>query len=572
MPIDNGAIAARFDEMADLLEIDDANPFRVRAYRNAARTLRGLGQSVATMLDEGEDLTKLPGIGKDLAAKIAELCASGELPQLQALEEQVPAGLTEVLGVAGIGPKRASALHEGLGVASLADLERAARAGRVRALPGFGAKTEARILRELETRGGAEQRMGLPEAEAAAEPLLAWLRETEGVQQAEIAGSYRRRRETVGDLDVLVTCTRRSQVVERFCAYGEVREVVSSGATRSTVVLKSGLQVDLRVVRQHAYGAALHYFTGAKAHNIHLRRMAQERGLKINEYGVFRGEERIAGATEAAVYAELGLPWITPELREDRGEIEAAQEDGLPALLTLEAIRGDLHCHTDASDGTRSLEQMAQAAKARGWSYLAITDRLRSPAVANGLDADGLARQLDAIDALNERLEGITLLKGCEVEILADGSLDLPEAILGRLELGVGAIHDPMDLSKAKQTERLMKAMDHPGCRLIAHPSGRRLGAREAYPLDMERVIAHAQETGCLLEVNAQPERLDLDDRHCKMAREAGVRLAVGTGARAEAHFAFMRHGVDQARRGWVTAADCVNTLPLAKLRRALRR
>ena len=572
MPVHNSDVAARFEEMADLLEIEGANAFRVRAYRNAARTLRDLPHSVASMLEAGEDLSELPGIGEDLAGKVAEIVDSGSFRDLRGLEKEVPAQLAEILGVAGIGPRRAHALHEELGIDNLADLERAARGGRVRELSGFGEKTEQNILHELETRGSGERRTPLRQAEEVADPLVSWLRALDGVDRATIAGSYRRRRETVGDIDILVTCTRSSPVVDRFVDYEDVRDVVSHGTTRSTVILKNGLQVDLRVVRKVAYGAALHYFTGSKAHNIRVRRMGQERGLKINEYGVFRGDDRVAGRTEEEVYEQVGLPWIEPELREDRGEIEAAQDDALPALVRLEDIRGNLHSHTDASDGTRTLEQMAAAAKSRGWSYLAITDHSKAVTVANGLDAERLAEQIDAIDTLNEELEGITVLKSSEVDILADGSLDLSDDILERLDLAVCAIHSHMNLSREKQTARMLKAMDNPNCNIIAHPTGRLIGTREPYPLDIERVIEHARETGCILEVNAQPDRLDLNDVHCKMAHDAGVKLAIGTDAHKESHFDFMRHGVDQARRGWVTREDVVNTLSLADLRKALAR
>jgi len=572
MPVHNGDIAARFEEIADLLEIEGANAFRVRAYRNAARMLRDLPQSAASMLEDGKDLSDLPGIGEDLAGKIAEIVKTGSLSQLDALEKEVPAGLTEVVAIPGIGPKRAHALHETLDVTSLADLEQAARSGRIREVPGFGRKTEQNILHALETRGSGKTRTRLREAEEVAEALVEWLREVDGVHRATIAGSYRRRRETVGDIDILATCARDSPVVDRFVAYEDVRDIVSQGRTRSTVILKNGLQVDLRVVARVAYGAALHYFTGSKAHNIRVRRMGQDRQLKINEYGVFRGKKRVAGRTEEEVYEQVGLPWIDPVLREDRGEIEAAQKHKLPELIRLDDIRGNLHSHTKASDGTRTLAQMAAAAKARGWSYLAISDHSKAVTVANGLDAERLAEQIDAIDALNEELDGITLLKSCEVDILADGSLDLPDDILARLDLTVCAVHSHMDLSRDKQTERVLKAMDHPCFNIMAHPTGRLIGTREPYPLDIERVIEHARDTGCILELNAQPDRLDLDDGHCKMARDSGVRLSIGTDAHAEAHLDFMRYGVDQARRGWVEAADVVNTLELDKLRKALAR
>jgi len=572
MPIHNSDVAEIFDEVADLLEIEGANAFRVRAYRNAARTLRDLPHSVAQMVRDGADLSELPGIGEDLAAKIVQIVETGELSALEDLKKEVPAGLVEVLGIAGLGPKRVQALHEHLGVDTIDDLTKAAKAGKIRELSGFGAKTEANILHELETRGSGETRTMLRVAEEVAEPLVAYLREVKGVDKVVIAGSYRRRKETVGDLDILVTCAQDSPVVERFVDYEDVRDVVSHGDTRSTVILKNGLQVDLRVLEKVSYGAALHYFTGSKAHNIHVRRMGVARGLKINEYGVFKGDKRIAGETEAEVYDQVGLPYIEPELREDRGEIEAAAQGKLPELVTLDDIRGNLHSHTKASDGHNTPREMAEAAKDRGWAYLAITDHSKAVTVANGLDADRLAKQIDEIDALNDELDGITLLKSIEVDILEDGRLDLPDDILERLDLRVCAVHSHFKLSRDKQTERVMRAMDNPNFTILAHPTGRLIGSREGYALDVERVIAHAKETGCFLEINAQPERLDLDDVHAKMARDAGVKLSIATDAHTTGHLDFMRHGVDQARRGWLTAEDVLNTRSLKELRRMLRR
>jgi DNA polymerase (family 10) len=572
VPIHNSDIAEQFDEVADLLEIEGANAFRIRAYRNAARSLRDLAHSVAGMVRDGADLTELPGIGKDLAGKIETVVETGKFPQLEELKKDVPEGLVDVLGIAGLGPKRVRKIHEELGVTDLEGLTKAAKEGRIRKLSGFGKKTEDNILHELETRGSGETRTRRREAEDRAEPLVDYLAGTKGVDKVVVAGSYRRRKETVGDLDILVTCTSVSPVVKRFVDYEDVRDVISKGETRSTVILKNGLQVDLRVVESASYGAALHYFTGSKAHNIHVRRMGQDQGLKINEYGVFRGDKRIAGKTEEEVYAQVGLPYIEPELREDRGEIEAARTGKLPELIELDDIRGNLHSHTRASDGANTLREMAAAAKERGWAYLAVTDHSRAVRVANGLDEDRLAKQIDEIDAINDELEGITLLKSIEVDILEDGGLDLPDSILKRLDLRVCAVHSHFKLSRDKQTERVMRAMDNPCFTIMAHPTGRLIGTREAYAIDMERIIEHARQTGCVLEINAQPERLDLNDAHCKMARDAGVKLSIGTDAHTTGHLDFMRYGIDQARRGWVTADDVVNTRSLKDLRKLVAR
>ncbi|RDD63199.1 DNA polymerase/3'-5' exonuclease PolX [Ferruginivarius sediminum] len=572
MPIHNSDIAEQFDEVADLLEIEGANAFRIRAYRNAARTLRDLAHSVAGMVRDDADLTELPGIGKDLAGKIETIVETGKFPQLEDLKKDVPEGLVDVLGIAGLGPKRVQKIHEELGVTDLEGLTKAAKEGRVRKLSGFGKKTEDNILHELETRGSGETRTQRREAEGRAEPLVDYLAGTKGVDKVVVAGSYRRRKETVGDLDILVTCTSDSPVVKRFVDYEDVRDVISKGETRSTVILKNGLQVDLRVVESASYGAALHYFTGSKAHNIHVRRMGQDQGLKINEYGVFRGDKRIAGKTEEEVYAQVGLPYIEPELREDRGEIEAARTGKLPELIELDDIRGNLHSHTKASDGANTLREMAAAAKERGWAYIAITDHSKAVRVANGLDEDRLAKQIDEIDAVNDELEGITLLKSIEVDILEDGGLDLPDSILKRLDLRICAVHSHFRLSRDKQTERVMQAMDNPCFTIMAHPTGRLIGTREAYAIDMERIIEHARQTGCILELNAQPERLDLNDAHCKMARDAGVKLSIGTDAHTTGQLDFMRYGIDQARRGWVTADDVVNTRSLKDLRKLVAR
>ncbi|WP_297529813.1 helix-hairpin-helix domain-containing protein, partial [Thiohalobacter sp.] len=426
MPVHNEDIAAIFDEMADLLEIEGDNPYRVRAYRNAARTVRHLGRELSDMVERGEDLTRLPGIGKELAAKIVEIVNTGHARALDKLHRRVPASLETLLKIPGLGPKKVRALYQDLHIKTLKQLEDAVRRGRLRQLPGFGPKTEQRILENISAHRTAEKRFLHSVARRYAEPLVAWLQKTPGVDQVVVAGSYRRGRETVGDLDILVTVRGESPVMQRFTEYDEVADVVSRGTTRSTVYLRCGLQVDLRVVEKASFGAALHYFTGSKAHNIRIRHLGQQNGLKINEYGVFRGEQRIAGETEESVYASVDLPWIPPELREARGEIEAAREGRLPVLIARDDLRGDLHCHTRATDGTASIEDMARAAKRAGLEYLAITDHSRHLTVAHGLDADALHRQVDDIDRLNDKLDGITLLKGIEVDILEDGSLDLP--------------------------------------------------------------------------------------------------------------------------------------------------
>lgn len=571
MPIHNADIAAIFEEIADRLEIQGANPFRIRAYRNAARTLGELPQEARALLEQGEDLTRLPGIGDDLAAKVQEIVTTGHCSLLDRLRKELPPAVTELLQIPGLGPKRVKTLYHDLEVQTVEQLYRAARDGRIRALPGFGEKTELNILQAVEAHASQTRRFKLAVAAQYADALTAFLQAVPGVDQVTVAGSFRRMRETVGDLDILVTATADSPVMDRFTAYDEVADVLSAGSTRASVILKSGLQVDLRVVEKSSYGAALHYFTGSKAHNIAIRRLAQKRGLKINEYGVFRGDKRIAGEDEASVFKSVGLPYIAPELREERGEIEAAHAGRLPDLVEFKDLRGDLHAHTQATDGHNSLREMALAAKKLGLEYLAITEHSRHLTVAHGLDPLRLARQCEEIDQLNDELDGITLLKGIEVDILEDGSLDLPDEVLAQLDLVIGAVHSQFHLSRAKQTTRILRAMDHPHFTMLAHPSGRLIDKREPYDIDTLRIIRHARERGCYIELNAHPERLDLLDTHCQMAKEEGVLVSVNSDAHSTFDFAHLKYGVGQARRGWLEKDDVLNTRSLAALRRLLK-
>ncbi|MDW9230682.1 PHP domain protein [Burkholderia cepacia] len=561
-----------FAEIADMLEIQGANPFRVRAYRNAARTIADYGRDIATMIANGDDLGKIPSIGPDLASKLREIAATGTCELQQTLRHALPGAIVELLDVPGLGAKRVKALHEALHVNSLEQLRAEAKSGHVRELPGFGAKTEAHLLEAIDDRLQREpQRFLLPDAAHSLLPLLERLRAIAGVGKAVPAGSFRRRRETVGDLDILVTAREPQAVADAFVGYGEVARVLAHGKTKSSVVLANGLQVDLRVVDADAFGAALVYFTGSKAHNIALRRIAQAGGLKINEYGVFRGDERIAGATEASVYAAIGLHEVPPELREDRGEIDAARAGTLPALVERKQVHGDLHAHTDASAGRDSLRAMADAARARGFAYLAITDR--APDSGGGRNGfDWLARQLDEIDRLNASFDDFVLLKGVEAGILEDGSLDVPDTLLGRLDLVVGAVRDGFELSRDAQTARVLRAMDQPHFTILAHPTGRVLGERDACELDVARVIAHAAARRCFVELDAQPRRLDLPDIWCREAAKAGVPVAIGSDACSADELDNLAYGVDQARRGWLTRPDVLNTRTLAQLRPLLAR
>jgi DNA polymerase (family 10) len=570
MAVENAEVARLLREVADLLELEGANPFRVRAYQAAARTVEELARPVVELLEQRQQLTDLPGIGKDLAGKIEEIARTGRLAAHRELARKVPKGLTDIMRLRGLGPKRARALYDALKVRSLAQLERSARAGRIRALPGFGARTEANILHELEGRGTVERRFLRPVAAQYGEALLAYLRAVPGVKRAEIAGSYRRCKETVGDLDILVTCGPGTPAVKRFTEYPEVAEVLARGPTKASVRLRSALQVDLRVLDEASYGAGLYYFTGSKAHNIAVRRLGQQRGLKINEYGVFRGRKRIGGRDEAEVAAAVGLPLIPPELREDRGEIEAAEAGKLPRLVQLADVRGDLQLHTTDSDGRDSLQAMAAGAAELGYAYIAVTDHTPAVRVAGGLDRAGFRRQMKRVDRLNASLRGLTVLKGAEVDILADGSLDLDDATLAALDFVVVSVHSKFDLPEREQTRRVVRALRHPSVDLLGHPTARLIGRRNAIRLDLDEVCRAAADAGVILEVNGQPERLDLDEIACRTVVERGIPIAISTDAHAVAELGFMRWGVDQARRGWASKADVVNTLPLTQLAKLL--
>ncbi|KPJ95971.1 MAG: DNA polymerase III [Gammaproteobacteria bacterium SG8_15] len=557
MPVHNADIAAVFEEIADLLEIENENPFRIRAYRNAARTMLELGEEARELVEKEEDLTQLSGIGKDLAAKIVEIVQTGKCQALEKLRKKTPAGLPDLLHIPGLGPKRVAALYHELDIRTVEQLMRAAQDHRLRELAGFGATQERRLK--------------LAVAAKYAKTLVNYLQDCSAVKDIVVAGSFRRCKETVGDLDILVTATKATAVMDHLVEYDEIGDIISKGTTRATVVLKNQLQVDVRVVKPQSFGAALHYFTGSKSHNIAIRRRAQKKGLKINEYGVFKGDKLIAGKDEKEVYKTVGLPWIPPELRENRGEIEAAEKGKLPKLVELKDIRGDLHAHTKATDGHNTIEQLAAAAKQHGWSYIAITEHSKRLTVAHGLDKKRLLKQIEQIDKLNEKLDGITVLKGIEVDILEDGTLDLPDDVLAQLDLVIGAVHSKFNLSRTKQTERILRAMEQKHFTMLAHPTGRLLEKREPYDVDMARVIHQAQQRGCFLELNCHPERLDLLDTYCQMAKEHRVLVSINSDAHSVADFDNLQYGIGQARRGWLEAKDVLNTRSLTQLRRLLK-
>lgn len=575
MPLHNRDIAEIFNKVADLLDIKGANRFRIRSYRNAARTISDMSENVADMMKQGKELTELPGIGKDLAGKIKEIVETGGLRQMADLEREVSPDLRILLQLSALGPKRVQTLNQELGVRTIEDLEEAAKQHKIQKLQGFGEKIEQKIFEDVERffeRGGEKRRFLWVEAEEIAIPLVKYLEEAGEVDKIVVAGSYRRRRETVGDLDILVTCSKSDPVMEGFVSYEDVQRVVSRGATRSTVVLRSGLQVDLRVVPEESYGAALHYFTGSKVHNVAIRKRGVKRGLKINEYGVFKDQDRAGGRTEQEVYGQAGLPYIQPELREGRGEVEAAERNDLPNLVDVQDITGDLQMHTKETDGKFSLEEMAEAGRELGYEYIAITDHSKRVTMAKGLDEKRLAKQVEQIDRMNQKMKNFTVLKSVEVDILEDGSLDLSDDILKELDVVICSVHYNRNLSRKKMTDRILRAMDNPFFNILAHPTGRIIGSRDPYELDLEKIMKAALERGCYLEINADPERLDLSDIHCKMAKDMGLKLSISTDAHTTSGLKNMRLGVAQARRGWLEADDILNTHSLEELRRLLKR
>jgi len=565
MDTTNAAIARVFAEMGDICEIKGDNAFKVRAFKNAAETIEAHPHDVASIaVTDPAQLRAIKGIGEGIAKKIVELATTGRCEEHEALKAERPATLLEMLLLEGVGPKKVKLFYEELGVATVDDLERAAKEGRVRALPRMSEKLEQKLLQAITDHRSRAGRTLLSHAEAVVQRLAAMLRALPGVTRVEAAGSYRRRRETVGDVDLLCVAADAAGVMDHFARAGTV---MGRGETKCSIKLSSGIQADLRVVPAESFGAALHYFTGSKAHNVAIRGRALKRGLTVNEYGVWEllpsGEagRRVAGATEEELFQALGLAWVPPELREDRGEVDAAEAGTLPNLLRLEDMRGDVHMHTTASDGTATIEEMAQAAIARGRSYIAITDHSKSLTVARGLDEARVRSQGEAIRAVDRALAGnLRVLRGNEVDILKDGALDLSDDCLAELDVVVGSVHSHMQLSREEQTARVVKAIESGRIDIVGHPTGRVLLRRDPYPLDMERVMRAAAAKGVALEASASPERLDLSDAHLRLAKELGVKLVVNTDAHAVDMMDNMRYGVDNARRAGLRAEDILNT------------
>jgi len=570
--MENAQVADIFDEIADLIELAEGNAFRIRSYRSAARTVRDLSERLEDLVERGEALSAIPNIGKSTAEKIHEILETGTCKRLEEMRQAVPPALVELMRVPNLGPRKAMTLHRELGVESLEDLRKACEAGKVRDLEGFGAKTEDKLLRGLKTLEATTGRYLYKAAADHVESIGRHLDAIDAVRRWEVAGSFRRRKETIGDLDILVQAADRDKATDAILAHGDIDEVVSRGRERVTVRLASGLQIDFRYFDSSNFGAALMYFTGSKAHNIGLRKRAVDRGWKLNEYGLTKNGRQLAGKTEGSVYHRLNLPWIPPELREDRGELDAAEQDALPDLVAFEDVRGDLHAHTTATDGADTIEEMARAAADRGYQFFAITDHSKRVTMAGGLDDDATRQHADAIREADDGFKNLWLMAGIEVDILKSGKLDLEEKTLADLDWVVAVIHYDRNLDREEMTERYLSAIESGVVHCLGHPLGRVLGERDPIPLDLDRVFDACREHGVRIEINAQPDRLDLPDTHVKRAREAGVQFTLGTDAHKIADLDFMAFGVHVARRGWLEKKHLLNTLTAAQIRRVLQR
>ncbi len=567
----NQQIAKVFNEIAELLELKGENVFRIRAYRRAAQNLDGLSKDVTTLTDE--DLAAIPGIGKDLIGKIHEYLDKGTVAKHEELKKEIPAGVLDLLRIPGLGPKKAKQFYDTLKIKSVDDLEAAIKAGRLEGMPGIQKKTEENILKGIALIKRGTERTPLGRVLPLAEDIVRRMKDGAPVNRIEVAGSIRRMKETVKDIDILTTSRKPAEVMDAFVKLPQVSRVLMQGPTKSSIITDEGIQVDLRVVEEDAFGAALQYFTGSKQHNIKLREMAVRKGLKINEYGVFRepGDAKIAGKREDDVYKTLALPWIPPELREDQGEIDAALRGELPDLVALADIKGDLHAHTKWSDGSHDLDTVIDAAKKRGYAYVAITDHTKGLGVAHGLDEKRLADEVRQIDDANRRHAGFKILKGTEIDIRSDGRLDLADEALTGLDIVVASIHSGFRQTEEQITKRILSAIRNPYVSVIAHPTGRLIGERDAYAVDIDAILREAARHGVAMEVNAYPLRLDLNDTHVKLAKQYGVPLVICTDMHVTSQFDFMAYGVSVARRGWAEKKDVLNALPYERLLERLR-
>ena len=559
----NQEIANLFYQLANLLEIKGENPFKIRAYKNAARFIETFPTSLEDMVNQNQDLTKLPYIGKEIAAKIEEIIKTRKLSKLEEVKKEIPESLIKLLSIEGLGPKKLGTLYKELNITNEEELKKAAKEHKISQLKGFGKKLEEKILNGLKLLKQEGFRFKYAQVEPIAKELVEYLKKSSLVLDVKVAGSFRRRKETIGDLDILCV-SNSSKVVEYFTSFSKIKSVVSAGVSKASVVLQNDLQVDLRVIEKSSFGAALHYFTGSKAHVVKIRDIAIDMGLKVNEYGVFRGEELIASKNEEDIYKSLNLAYIEPELREDRGEIEAAKNGTLPNLVTLNDIKGDLHMHTTYSDGKNSIKQMADMAKSFGYEYIAISDHASVMAIVNGLDEKRAIEQIETIDMLNEEFKDFYILKSMEVDILEDGSLAMSDEILKRLDFAIAAIHFKFNLPKQEQTKRLIKAIKNPYIKIVAHPMGRLIGKRKGIELDFKEIFNVAKSEGVNLEINSQPSRLDLNDILIKEALEFNIKFAISSDAHSVSELNFIKYGLFQARRGWVQSKDIVNSLSLS--------
>jgi DNA polymerase (family 10) len=558
----NKELADLFDKMADILEFKGENPFKISAYRKASRILGDLTKDIEEIAENGK-LKDVPGIGEGMAQKIVEYLKTGKMSKFEEVKKGVSDELIAIMDIPGMGPKTLSMIHKEKGISDLSQLEKAVENGSLIGLPGIGEKKVENIKRGIQLLKQSKGRMNLGIAYPLAKRIVESLREKTGSKKIEWAGSLRRMRENIGDIDILATGPNQEKIVYTFTHLPEVKEVLASGGTKASVIVEGGVQIDLRVVGEDSYGAALQYFTGSKDHNIHLRGIAKTKGIKINEYGVFKGEKKIGGKEEKDVYQALGMKWIEPELREDRGEIEASQEGRLPKLVQESEIKGDLHTHSKWSDGSSPVEEIARAAQKRGYQYVAICDHSKSLKIAHGLDESRLMKQIEEIDRINEKFKGFQILKGIELDILTDGKLDFPDRVLKKLDLVVAAVHSGFKQDKERMTKRIVRALENPFVHVLAHPSGRLLGARDPYEVEIDELMEAAKRYGKALEINSTFERLDLDDLHCRKAKEIGIKLVIGTDAHHLDQMWMMSLGVAVARRGWLGTPDLLNTLPL---------
>ena len=573
MELSNREIAGYFEKLAGYAELADENPFKVRAYKNAARIIANSPRSIKEMVDTGDDLTRLPHIGKKIAKKIETLVKRGYINALKKYEKRFPRGLLEMMAIPGLGSKRVREIYRVLGIKTLDELNRAAKEHRIRDLPGFSTKLEKRILDGVVMHKKEGSRFLYVEAEPYAQALVVYMKRLPAVKKAIIAGSFRRRKETVGDLDMVVVTTQPKKVIKYFIAYEKCKEVIAEGESRTTVVLMNGLQVDLKIARPSDYGSTLNYFTGSRAHTLALRKMAKKRGWKINEYGIFDEYGRdISGETEKSFYKALGLKYIEPELRELHGELDAARGSGLPKLIKPGDIRGDMHTHTNYSDGSYSVVQMAEAARAKGYEYIVISDHSYHIPLLHGMTLQKFYQQWEEIDAYNERQQNFTILKGVEVDILEDGSLAIEDDVLKQLDVVIASVHDHFNLTKKAQTRRIIKAISNSNVHILGHPTGRLIGKRSAYEVDMEKLFEAAYGYGTVMEINAQPTRLDLNDIAAKSAKEQGLQFSINSDAHHLSCLDYMQYGVYQARRAWLEKADVINTYSLKKLTKFLKK